>query len=56
VLPALLLVYNPLFVKEPAVWLENRRLQRTQKREVRLPLLSISSRPCSAIRSPPAVG
>ena len=41
VLPALLLVYIRFFVKEPAVWLENRHLQRTQKREVRLPLLSI---------------
>src|ERR1700726_1536672 len=29
VLPALLLVYIRFFVKEPAVWLENRRLQRT---------------------------
>jgi MFS transporter, SHS family, lactate transporter len=41
VLPALLLVYIRTYVKEPAVWLENRRIQRTQKREVRLPLLSI---------------
>jgi SHS family lactate transporter-like MFS transporter len=41
VLPALLLLYIRFFVKEPAVWLENRRLQRTQKREVHLPLLSI---------------
>jgi MFS transporter, SHS family, lactate transporter len=41
VLPALLLVYIRTSVKEPAVWLENRRIQRTQKREVRLPLLSI---------------
>ena len=44
VLPALLLVYIRLFVKEPAVWVENRRLQRTQKREVRLPLVSIFKR------------
>ena len=41
VLPALLLVYIRVYVKEPAVWVENRRIQRTQKREVRLPLLSI---------------
>jgi MFS transporter, SHS family, lactate transporter len=41
VLPALLLVYIRIYVKEPAVWVENRRIQRTQKREVRLPLLSI---------------
>ena len=41
VLPALLLVYIRIYVKEPAVWVENRRLQRTQKREVRMPLFSI---------------
>jgi MFS transporter, SHS family, lactate transporter len=41
VLPALLLVYIRTSVKEPAIWLENRRIQRAQKREVRLPLLSI---------------
>ena len=41
VLPALLLVYIRIYVKEPAVWVENHRIQRTQKREVRLPLLSI---------------
>jgi len=39
--PALALVYIRYFVKEPAVWLENRRLQRTQQREVRVPLLKI---------------
>ncbi len=44
VLPALLLFYIVPFVKEPAVWLENRRIQRTQKREVRLPLFSIFKR------------
>ena len=44
VLPALLLVYIRFFVKEPAVWVENRRLQRVQKREVRLPLFSIFKR------------
>jgi SHS family lactate transporter-like MFS transporter len=44
VLPALLLVYIRFFVKEPAIWLENRRLQRTQNREVRLPLFSIFKR------------
>jgi SHS family lactate transporter-like MFS transporter len=41
VLPALLLVYIRYFVKEPAIWVENRRIQRTEKREVRLPLFSI---------------
>jgi len=44
VLPALLLVYIRIFVKEPPVWLENRRLQRTQHREVRTPLFSIFKR------------
>ncbi len=44
VIPALLLVYIRIYVKEPAVWLENRRLQRTQQREVRLPLVSIFRR------------
>jgi len=42
--PALALVYIRFFVKEPEVWLENRKLQRTQKREVRVPLLTIFKR------------
>src|SRR6266480_3775855 len=41
VLPALSFVYVRIFVKEPEVWVENRRLQRTQHREVRAPLFSI---------------
>ena len=44
VLPALTVVYVRYFVKEPPVWVENRRLQRVEKREVRLPLLSIFKR------------
>jgi MFS transporter, SHS family, lactate transporter len=44
VLPALSVVYVRFFVKEPAVWVENRRLQRTQKREVKAPLISIFKR------------
>ena len=44
VLPALSVVYVRFFVKEPPVWLENRRLQRTQHREVRTPLFSIFKR------------
>jgi SHS family lactate transporter-like MFS transporter len=44
VLPALSIVYVRIFVKEPAVWLENRRLQRIQKREVRAPLFKIFKR------------
>jgi SHS family lactate transporter-like MFS transporter len=41
VLPALVLVYIFRYVKEPAVWLENRRQQRALKREVRAPLFAI---------------
>jgi MFS transporter, SHS family, lactate transporter len=44
VLPALSIVYVRIYVKEPAVWLENRRLQRAQKREVRAPLFKIFKR------------
>jgi MFS transporter, SHS family, lactate transporter len=39
--PALAIIYVRFFVKEPEVWAENRRLQRTQHREVRMPLFSI---------------
>ena len=44
VLPAFLIIYVRFFVKEPEVWVENRRIQRTQQREVRLPLFSIFKR------------
>jgi MFS transporter, SHS family, lactate transporter len=44
VLPSLLIIYIRIYVKEPEVWAENRRIQRTQKREVRLPLFSIFKR------------
>ena len=44
VVPALSIVYVRKFVKEPPVWLENRRLQRTQQREVRVPLAKIFRR------------
>jgi len=44
ILPALLIVYVRFFVKEPPVWVENRRIQRTQHREVRAPLFSIFKR------------
>jgi MFS transporter, SHS family, lactate transporter len=44
VLPALSIIYVRYFVKEPEVWLENRKLQRTQKREVRAPLIKIFQR------------
>src|SRR5258707_735461 len=41
VLPALSVFYVRKFVKEPEIWLENRRQQRTQQREVHAPLVSI---------------
>jgi MFS transporter, SHS family, lactate transporter len=44
VLPALLIVYVRKYVKEPPVWVENRRLQRVEHREVRVPLLKIFKR------------
>src|ERR1700758_5343021 len=44
VLPALTVVYVRYFVKEPPVWVENRRRQREEEREVRLPLVSIFKR------------
>ena len=44
VLPALSVVYIRYFVKEPEVWVENRRQQRESKREVHAPLLSIFKR------------
>jgi len=44
ILPAVAVVFVRYFVKEPAVWVENRRLQREQNRECRAPLLSIFKR------------
>jgi len=44
VLPAFAVLYVRFFVKEPEVWVENRRLQRTQNREVKVPLFSIFKR------------
>jgi len=44
VLPALAVVWIRIYVKEPAVWAENRRLQREQKKETRAPLLDIFRR------------
>ena len=41
VLPALAIIYIRIFIKEPPVWVENRRQQRLQQREVRTPLFSI---------------
>jgi MFS transporter, SHS family, lactate transporter len=44
VLPALSIVYVRYFVKEPEVWVENRRQQRATHREVRAPLIKIFQR------------
>ena len=44
VLPALVIVYIRKYVKEPEVWIENRRKQRAENREFRAPLLSIFKR------------
>jgi Major Facilitator Superfamily len=41
VLPAFAIVYLRIHVKEPEVWLENRRRQRAEGREVKAPLFSI---------------
>ena len=44
VLPALSVFYIRKFVKESPIWLENRRRQRVEQREVRAPLISIFRR------------
>src|SRR5215475_1303125 len=44
VLPALSVFYVRYFVKEPPVWVENRRLQRVEQREVRTPFFNIFKR------------
>jgi SHS family lactate transporter-like MFS transporter len=41
ILPALLIIWIRLYVKEPEIWVENRRQQTLQNREVRAPLFSI---------------
>src|SRR6476661_5350502 len=41
VLPALAVVWIRIYVKEPKVWVENRRIQREQKKEFKAPLLDI---------------
>jgi len=49
ILPALSIIYIRIFVKEPPVWLENRRRQRAEQREVKAPLFASSSGVCSII-------
>ncbi len=50
ILPALAVIWVRKYVKEPEVWLENRRRQRAEKREMRLPLFAIFKRRSSATR------
>jgi MFS transporter, SHS family, lactate transporter len=42
--PALALVYVRFYVKEPEVWLENKRRQHAEKREVKVPFFTIFKR------------
>jgi SHS family lactate transporter-like MFS transporter len=44
ILPALSIIYIRFFVKEPEVWVENRRRQREEKREMKAPLFAIFRR------------
>lgn len=44
VLPALSVVWIRYYVKEPPIWVENRRRQREEKREVHAPLIEIFRR------------
>src|ERR1051326_348509 len=44
ILPALTGVYGRYFVEKPPVWVENRRRQRAESREMRTPLFSIFRR------------
>jgi SHS family lactate transporter-like MFS transporter len=41
VLPALAVVWIRIYVKEPKVWVENRRIQRERQQEIRAPLFEI---------------
>jgi SHS family lactate transporter-like MFS transporter len=41
ILPAFLIIYIRMFVKEPEIWVENQRQQKELGREVRTPLFSI---------------
>src|SRR6516162_10315268 len=44
ILPALVVVWIRFYVREPEVWVENKRQQRESKAEVKAPLLSIFKR------------
>lgn len=44
ILPAFVVIWVRFYVKEPEVWVENQRLQKEKKAEVRAPLFSIFKR------------
>lgn len=44
ILPALVVVWIRFYVKEPEIWVENKRLQKEKNAEVRAPLFSIFKR------------
>ena len=44
ILPAFVVIWIRFYVKEPEVWVENKRLQREMKAEVKAPLFSIFKR------------
>src|SRR5207253_5027345 len=44
ILPALSIIYIRFYVKEPPVWVENRRRQRAEQREMRTPLFALFKR------------
>ncbi len=44
ILPAFVVIWIRFYVKEPEVWVENKRLQRESKTEVKAPLFSIFKR------------
>jgi len=44
ILPAVVCIFIRYYVKEPEVWVENRKRQREQNREVRAPLFTIFKR------------
>ncbi|HEY4172682.1 MAG TPA: MFS transporter [Rhodopila sp.] len=44
VLPALAVVWIRVYVKEPAVWVENQKIQKARKAEVKAPLIAIFRR------------
>src|SRR6202047_349905 len=56
VLPALSVFYVRKFVKEPPIWVENRRRQRLEQREVHAPLIAIFQKQILANTLTPACG